>query len=167
MADISIDERGFSEAVKRLVASGADMAKSRLRCHQQIGKLVKRTAVDYAPKSPTRTEKAKTRKTKGKTWRKARAYATPNPGGLMRSISWEASEDRAAIFIAGNSEAAKYAKKIHDEKGRSWKRRGPGTVAKGPQADEKFIERAVANHRSNGDIVRIIDAETKRCLKIR
>lgn len=65
-----------------------------------------------------------------------------NPGGLMRSIMLETGDDYAEVFVASNSEGAAYAVKIHDEKGVTWKHRGPGTQAKGPQADDKFIERA-------------------------
>lgn len=38
----------------------------------------------------------------------------------------------------------KYALRIHDEKGKAWRRRGPGTVAKGARADDKFILRTGA-----------------------
>jgi len=65
-----------------------------------------------------------------------------NPGGLGRSIQLETGDDYAEVFVPVNSEAADYAVKMHDEKGVTWKNRGPGTQAKGPQADDKFIERA-------------------------
>lgn len=65
-----------------------------------------------------------------------------NPGGLMRSIMLETGDDYAEVFVASNAEGAAYTVKIHDEKGVTWKHRGPGTQAKGPQADDKFIERA-------------------------
>lgn len=45
--------------------------------------------------------------------------------------------------MAANAEAGKYAKRIHDEKGKTWRKRGPGTVAKGARADDKYIQRAV------------------------
>ena len=51
--------------------------------------------------------------------------------------------DHVDILVPSNSAAGDYAKKMHDEKGRTWKNRGVGTVAKGPQADEKYIERAI------------------------
>ena len=65
-----------------------------------------------------------------------------NPGGLERSIQLETGDDFATVFVPSNSEAADYAVRMHDEKGLTWKHRGPGTQAKGPQADDKFIERA-------------------------
>lgn len=65
-----------------------------------------------------------------------------NPGGLERSIQLETGDDFADVYVASNAEAADYAVKMHDEKGVTWKHRGPGTQAKGPQADDKFIERA-------------------------
>ena len=65
-----------------------------------------------------------------------------NPGGLGRSIMMEYGDDHVEVFVPSNSEGAGYAEKIHNEKGKTWKERGPGTQAKGPQADDKFIERA-------------------------
>lgn len=62
-----------------------------------------------------------------------------------------------AIFVAANSEAGKYAARIHDKKGIDWENRGIGTIAKGPQADDKFIERAL---EVNEDAIRmLIEAE--------
>lgn len=66
-----------------------------------------------------------------------------NPGGLSRSIQLEYADDHVDVFVPSNSEGADYAEKIHDEKGITWKHRGPGTQAKGPQADDKFIGRAL------------------------
>ena len=68
-----------------------------------------------------------------------------NPGGLEHSIMMEYGDDHVDVFIASNAEAAGYAEKMHDEKGSTWKERGPGTQAKGPQADDKFIKRAFDN----------------------
>lgn len=66
-----------------------------------------------------------------------------NPGGLERSIECFSSNDKAEVFVASNAEAGRYAAIIHDQKGVKWRERGPGTQAKGEQADEKFIERAM------------------------
>lgn len=66
------------------------------------------------------------------------------PGGLEKSIQAETlANGGVSVFVAANSYAGEYARYIHDEKGRKWWKRGPGTVAKGSRADEKFIERAV------------------------
>jgi hypothetical protein len=95
--------------------------------------------------------------------RKANATSRPNPGGLTRSIDYRVTEDDAEVFVSANSEAAKYAKKIHDEKGATWFNRGPGTVAKGPQADELFILRAVQSNRQT--VLDLIRGELDRRLK--
>lgn len=67
---------------------------------------------------------------------------TLSPGGLERSIMMEFGDDHVDVFVASNAEAGSYAEKMHNEKGKTWRERGPGTQAKGPQADDKFIERA-------------------------
>lgn len=100
------------------------------RALYRIGTVWKRTAVQYAPISPTQA------KLGSKSKRRAM------PGGLMRSIMFYSTEKRVEVFVPSNAPAGKYAAKIHDEKGKSWRNRGPGTIAKGPQADEKFILRA-------------------------
>lgn len=78
----------------------------------------------------------------------------------MRSITFASDAEKAEIFVASNSEAGKYAKKMHDEKGLSWWNRGPGTEAKGPQADHKFILRAIEDGAE--DSTRIVDSEMEK-----
>ena len=55
-------------------------------------------------------------------------------------------ETGCSVFVASNSQAGRYARRIHDEKGVTWRNRGPGTIAKGARADEKFIERAIKDN---------------------
>ena len=62
------------------------------------------------------------------------------------------SPDHVSIMVPSNSPAGKYAGYIHDEKGSKWFKRGVGTIAKGPQADEKFIPRAIK--AENASIIR-------------
>ncbi len=129
---------------------------------RRIGHLVQTTAVAYAPKGPTQAELDALRKAEWvlrgkkptarqkKAWEKRknpRATSRPKPGGLMRSIGMTWDNTNATIFVAANSEAGKYAYRIHELKGKEWFRRGPGTFAKGPKADEKFITRAIADTR--------------------
>lgn len=131
--------------------------------------LAQREAVRNAPRSPTMAQarkliatRRKLRKKKEYTkadWnrfkkrRKANATSRAKPGGLERSISEETnkatgniSEASASIFVSQSSEASKYAKVIHDEKGKRWKKRGAGTMMKGSRADDKFIERAIVEN---------------------
>ena len=78
-----------------------------------------------------------------------------NPGGIERSIETASGNDKVEVYVASNAEAGRYAGIIHDLKGVKWKQRGPGTQAKGEQADEKFIERAMpAAQERLGGIVR-------------
>lgn len=83
----------------------------------------------------------------GKARRKAGSHSRHAPGGLERSIQWrligKGLNLDAEIYVAANAEAGKYAKRIHDEKGKTWRKRGPRTVAKGARADDKYILRAV------------------------
>ena len=106
-----------------------------------IGQHVKREAKLNAPKSPTMAERSATLK------RKKRTALRTTPGGLEKSIEYEIKGGTCSVFVASNSYAGKYAKRIHDEKGKSWHKRGPGTIAKGSRADDKFIERAIRDNQ--------------------
>lgn len=89
-----------------------------------------------------------------------RSTTRPMPGGLMRSIEMSSDAEKAEIYVPANSPAGKYAKRIHDEKGVTWRERGPGTQAKGPLADDKFIERAITDNQA--EITRIIEDQMQR-----
>lgn len=111
-----------------------------------IGKHVKREAKLNAPKSPTMTERSATLK------RKKRTALRTTPGGLEKSIEYEVKGDTCSVFVAENAycktkKGFNYAKRIHDEKGKSWHKRGPGTIAKGSRADDKFVERAIRDNQ--------------------
>jgi hypothetical protein len=123
-------------------------------CRQTLTRLallVHRDALANAPISPTQATLNGLRKTTRVVTRKATATSRPKPGGLMRSIAFRVSDGSAEIFVAANSEAGRYAFRMHEEKGKSWWNRGPGTVAKGSRADEKFITRAI---EANKDLIR-------------
>lgn len=128
------------QQMSRRVGDGAAM-------YRDIGKRLVRIARQYAPKAPTRAMLNRMRKTRGPTRRKARATSGPKPGGLERSIGFSAGRDYVDILVPANSEAGAYAAIIHDQKGSKWHNRGPGTVQKGPKADEKFIDRAIEDER--------------------
>ena len=118
--------------------TGANIHRALARC----GLIAVREAKANAPRSPTNKILSATLKRKKRTSRKMM------PGGLEKSIEYEILPGDAgcSVFVASNSFAAKYAKRIHDDKGRTWQKRGPGTVAKGARADEKFIERAIKDN---------------------
>lgn len=85
--------------------------------------------------------------------RKALAISRAKPGGLSRSIEWTAGVHQGSVYVARNAEGGKYAKRIHDEKGITWRNRGIGTIAKGMQADHKFIERALKDSQKEIDAI--------------
>lgn len=104
-----------------------------------------REAIRNAPVSPTVAQLSATLKRKKRTSRRLM------PHGLEKSIM-SAVEMRGdsfpdvAVFVPSNSPAGKYARYIHDEKGKKWWKRGIGTQRKGVRADDKFIARAIADN---------------------
>jgi len=112
--------------------------------------LVHKDAVRNAPRSPLQRQKNSQRKTKGDTSGRKKPTATTRakPQGLERSISFavDASKLEGSVFVSANSEAGKYAKRIHDERYKTWQNLGIGSRGKpatGQGVGEKFIERAV------------------------
>jgi len=103
----------------------------------------KQTAVRYAPRSPTMKNHSA-----GRLKRKKRTVSRKFPGNLEKSISCEHDERHASVYVATNALCVSkggfnYAKKIHDERGKSWFKLGAGSVAKGGKVGEKYIERAI------------------------
>ena len=182
MADLDRADNGIRSGMRRAL--------------YRIGALVKRTAVDYAPISPSTSMLKAFRKRmseggefatrmyvagrRGKSGgsvvltnfymfrmnmflsKDPRATTRPKPGGLMRSIAFTSSDNHAEIFVPANSPAGTYAFKIHNERGTKWKDLGPGSQAKGPQAREKFIERAVTDNTSN--IIAVMNDELNKAI---
>ena len=148
---ISMEVHGAREIEEGLRRFGREVAAARAAALKASAKTVWGRARDYAPISPTQAQKKAARKTRRKVRRKATATTRAKPGGLVRSIEWYAGPDYASVFVAANSDAGAYAKKIHDEKGKTWHKRGLGTVAKGGQADDKFIDRALTDAQKEID----------------
>lgn len=174
-AFVSVEIEGLEEAIKNLNAWAVGSLAVMSRTMHRVGSVVFDRARLYAPFGPTQADldRAKAARTflrgfRGRAPLEARPGAgrtvsLPKPGGLQNSIEMDSSEDGAEIFVAANSEAGVYAEYIHDEKGENWFNRGPGTVRKGPQADEKFIERALDD--SIDDIFKIIESEQNKAKK--
>lgn len=129
------------------------------------GKLAMRQAKDNAPKSPTNAQLSATLKRKKRTARKT------YPGGLEQSIRYEVQgvgrDSECSVFVPSNGPATTktgycYAPRIHDEKGKSWRNRGPGTIAKGSRADDKFIERAIRDNQDK--FFKYIETEVRKAL---
>lgn len=115
----------------------------------RIAKIAQRASINNALISPNQQVLDKGRKSRVKRKRNPRATSRPAPGGLERSIERQVTGTEAIVFVAANSFAGKYAKKMHDGKGSSWKKPGPGSQAKGSRADEKFISRAIVENEGN------------------
>lgn len=128
---------------------------------KKIGVLIQGEAIERANISPT---KAQYEKEHGKTKR-----TNFNPGGLERSIKSESNKTSASVFVASNAEASGYAFKIHSQKGIKWARRGPGTRAKGKQADHMFILRAIKDNAKDIEefLAKSIDAFLVKMAKSR
>ena len=155
--DIDIRTGSVAEALRR---AGDAAPKGIAAAMKRIAAAVRKRAVQYAPRSPTQTILSKTLKRKRRTSQKT------TPGGLEKSIRGETEQVSgttvARIFVASNAPAGAYAKYIHDEKFKKWWKRGPGTVAKGAKADEKFVERAITDLQKH--FVPIIEQELRRAM---
>lgn len=166
MAVVSLTQ--FAKGLVSQISKGpAGMVRALEQALKDAARQAHKDAVANAPRSPTAAQARAQRKASwvakhgdgkasirafnraqraGKGRRKAGSHSRHAPGGLERSIEWEVRGKgfamEAEIFVAANAEAGKYAKRIHDEKGKTWRKRGPGTVAKGARADDKFVSRA-------------------------
>jgi len=161
MSRVTIDLKfeGRREVIAALKQAEREGREGISRALYRVGTLVKDRAVEYAPKSPTSEELRAFRRKSGRGKRKsagnrkARATSRTKPGGLMRSISYKSNAKMAEVFVATNSEAGRYAWRIHEEKGRTWHKVGPGTLAKGAKADHKFIERAIKDSAKDIELI--------------
>jgi len=105
----------------------------------------KQTAVSYAPRSPTMKNHS------GKLKRKKQTVSRKFPGNLEKSIEAEYDDNHASVFVAMNALCVSkggfnYAKKIHDERGKTWQKLGAGSIAKGGKVGDKYIERAIKDN---------------------
>jgi hypothetical protein len=158
MPDV-INTRSVESMLSRLAQIAKPVTHKALdRC----ARLAQREAISNAPRSPTMAQKKALRKTKRKVTRKATAHSRAMPGGLEKSISMKVGLNNASVFIAANSQAGRYGARMHDGKGKSWRNRGAGTIAKGSRADDKFIERAIRGNE--GNFLTIINDEMTKAL---
>lgn len=142
---------------------GDKASRAMLLTIQDATKEAHREAIANAPRSPTQTQIGKAQKAKyvakhgsaqgyakhkaaAMARRRPNSHSRPAPGGLEKSIKYKiigTKEPDGMIYVARNAPAGKYAAKIHDEKGKTWRKRGLGTQRKGARADDKYILRAV------------------------
>lgn len=160
MITMQIDVSGLTRALEKMQSKPEEVAHVMAQTAFRVGALVHDTAVQYAPIGPPQNIKTQlgtirmvnlgwsnrrirnVRKA-AKARRSPTASSRPMPGALQDSIQVRCGVDYAEIFVPSNSPAGKYAVRIHDEKNQTWWNRGAGTIMKGPQADEKFITRAI------------------------
>lgn len=138
---------GIAGVEALLKSAGAAAPVVIARSLTRIGQRVRDEAKRNAPRSPTMAQLSATLKRKKRTARRT------TPGGLEKSIEYEVKGGTCSVFVAENaycktSKGFNYAKRIHDEKGKLWRNRGPGTIAKGSRADDKFIERAIRDNQN-------------------
>jgi hypothetical protein len=163
MITVEVRYKELEAFASRIARAGGNVQQTMLRAHTRMGAKVLATARLYSPKSPTLQERKKSSKATKAQWAAAekRKLATATsramPGTLQNSIMLLATASIAEVFVPINSPAGAYAWKMHEEKGKTWKNRGVGTIAKGPKADEKFIERAINDNEQA--LVSILDSE--------
>ena len=150
---------GVEGVIRDMQAAQRGVERDAERAMYRIGATVKDRAQEYAPISPTVSQLrgaqtgTKRQKAAGKKRRLASATTRAKPGSLQNSIRFTSTAAQADIFVPSNSPAGKYAKKIHDDKGTTWRNRGIGTQMKGAQADDKFIARAIKDSEREIEII--------------
>lgn len=159
-----MEVRGLQELEKALANMDDNIRKVISDAFTFSGGKIKTLAQEYCPISPTQAQRNRLRKTTRKVTRKATATTRAKPGGLRRSIDFEVDQDALtlSVFVADNSEGARYAAKIHDEQGASWNNLGPGSRAatNSENVGGKFIERAV--QETEEDVYKYLEAKLKR-----
>ena len=153
--DVHISGVAGVEALLKSAGAAAPVVIA--RSLTRIGQRVRDEAKRNAPRSPTMAQLSATLKRKKRTARRT------TPGGLEKSIEYEVQGDRCSVFVSRNSFAGKYAARIHDERNKTWWDRGPGTIAKGQQAREKFIERAITDNQDK--FLSIIESEIGKAIQ--
>ena len=114
---IATDTSQLDRFVKRMKRAGVKNPKNIKLMLKKVGVIVKGVAVKYAPRSMTKREYVSTL-VHGVTERSAGSFTS---GALKSSITSEVFSDRVEIGVPANSKAGKYAEKMHDDHGNSWK----------------------------------------------
>ena len=157
------------EVIAQLKLTAQCIEANQARMLYRAGARVRDEAKKNSPMSPTMAEKesastgTKAQRDAGKKRRNDRATSRPAPGQLRDSIEMRSNSSNAEIFVAANSSAGRYAWRIHEEKGKTWFRRGIKTVMRGERADDKFIERALKDNEEN--IRRIAQSQVEKAIQ--
>ena len=152
---MNLEVKGLDDLTRGIDGMAIQVQAAAQRALKETAIKIWTVSINNAPRSPTQDEidmdRAMKAAAKGKKFkkrpnrRKADATSRPEPGELRKSIAYEVIGDTASIFVASNSKAGKYAKKMHDERGKTWNNLGPGSenlIKKGQDVGDKFIERA-------------------------
>ena len=138
--EVTIDDRELVRLMKKIQKVSKGNKRLVKKMMAKIGSIIQGTAKAYAPRSMTKGEYVSTLKG-GVTKRKASSFTS---GSLKKSITVDVLQNRVEIGIPSNAPAGEYGEKMHDEKGRSWKRLGWQNDRK---ATDKFIFKAYADKK--------------------
>ena len=161
MADVTIDDRELKKLMLKISRKSKGSKRAIKKMLSIIGSIVHGKAKAYAPRSATKAEYASTLKG-GKTKRKASSFTT---GNLKNSITTEVKSDRVEIGVPSNAKGThKYAEKMHDEKGKSWKKLGKHNDGK---ATDKYIFKAYIDSEKEimGELDNLLDDIVKGIFK--
>jgi len=137
---MEIDTKDLTRFTRRLARAGRYTKANRKKMLGKIGVIVLGVARSYSPMSMSKSQYVRTLKG-GKTKRKPTSFTR---GSLKNSITSEVFPERVEIGVPINSKAGDYAEKMHDEKGKTWKRLSSG---KQPKSTDKYIEKAEKDSR--------------------
>jgi|3_EtaG_2_1085321.scaffolds.fasta_scaffold124799_2 hypothetical protein len=160
MPDVTIDDRELRKLMRKISRASKGNQKFIKRMLKIIGSIVHGKAKAYAPRSATKAEYESTLKG-GKTKRATSSFTTNN---LKKSITTEVKRDRVEIGVPSNSPAGDYAEKMHDDKGKSWKKLGKHNDGK---ATDKYIFKAYADSEKEimGELDTLLDNIVKGIFK--
>lgn len=146
--DVSINTSELRRLERSMRKAGKSYERASAVFLKEFGRRVWIKARALCPISPQKQQSA--RQNKSGVSRRNPKYVTP--GQLTNSIQMDAQKDRVSIFVPSNSPGGAYAKKIHDERGKTWKNLGPASIAKG--ATDEFIFKAYdAEQKLQGELV--------------
>ena len=149
MSEVNVDTRELRAFVNRLDKAGKNTPANIKKMLKKVGVIVQGKARTYAPRSMTKSQYVSTLKG-GKTKQAASKF---HPGQLKKSITAEQSKNKVEIGVPSNAPAGKYAEKMHDDRGRSWKELNKFND---PDATDKYIYKAYDD--SEGNIEKALDA---------
>ncbi len=139
MIGIKVDN--LSEVERDLTNLDKNIGTGTQRTLGEVGFFVQAEAKQRCPVSPTKAQAAGT------------GYhydPKKSPNELANSIDRKLGRGYVDVgVIHGN--ATKYAAVIHDGRGKSWNKLGPGSKAKGNLVGEKFIDRAYDDNKREID----------------